>query len=142
MNSELVTGADGHMWTVRRQFNWRQPATIDNFELDVRTSNVPAFAFLTLIVTSAVVLVATTPDSVLAPKIEVAVLLLTLFFPIRWTMRRPWTLVAESGDDAPIERWVATIRGPIQARRQFCQVIHDIEEGSQPSMESPFEPVN
>ena len=53
---------------------------------------------------------------------------LLLFFPVRWLLRRPWTLVAEPPGRpgrAAAERWVGTVRGMFRVRRADREGRHE-----------------
>jgi hypothetical protein len=72
------------------------------------------------------------------------VLLLILFFPTRWALRRPWTVVAETGDNGenePVERWVGIVRGVFTVRQQVNRVAKNIAIDSVPGIEGPLQPV-
>lgn len=148
--TRVVRGADGRMWTIRSEMEWRQPATDDDFEHDVSVGNLSAFVLLALVVGLAVVLVVSIPDDVVAPWsskmlwLGLLIVLTILFFPARWALRRPWTVVAETGDNGegePEERWVGTIRGMFTVRQQVSRIAKDIQLDSQPGLEGPLQPV-
>jgi hypothetical protein len=141
--ARVVVASDRHTWTVRRRINWRTPATdeLDEFDYDVHSGPLSAILLGVLIAALAVVFVASTPDSTIAPKIELAVFALLLFFPVRWLLRRPWTIVAETGDEKA-ERWTGTVRGPNAARREFKQTVSNIETDGHPDFAGSLQPVN
>jgi Na+/melibiose symporter-like transporter len=129
---------------------WRQPATADDFEHDVSVGNASAFMLLGLIIALAVTLVVSIPEDVVAPWnskmlwLGLLIVLAILFFPTRWALRRPWTMVAETGDNGegePIERWTGSIRGVFTVRQQLNQVAKTIQIDSQPGIEGPLQPV-
>lgn len=140
--ARVVTDPEGRAWTVRRRANWRSPATseLDEFDYDVHSGPLPAILLAIMIVACGVAFVAYTPDSTIAPKIELAVLAVLLFFPVRWLFRRPWTVVAETGDETA-ERWVATVRGPNAAWREVRRTIKSIESEGQPDPASNLLPI-
>ncbi|MFC4854808.1 DUF983 domain-containing protein [Actinophytocola glycyrrhizae] len=148
--TRVVRGADGRMWTIRGEMEWRQPATDDDFEHDVSVGNLSAFLLLALVVSLAVVLVVAIPDDVVAPWsskmlwLGLLIVLAILFFPARWALRRPWTVVAETGDNGegePEERWVGIVRGLFTVRGQVNRIAKDIQLDSQPGLEGPLQPV-
>ena len=147
--TRVVRGADGRLWTLRSQMEWRQPATADDFEHDVSVGNTAAFVLLGLVVLMGVVLVVSIPEDVVAPWsskmlwLGLLIVLAILFFPTRWALRRPWTVVAETGDNAdePIERWTGTVRGVFTVRQQVARVAKNIQTDSQPGLEGPLQPV-
>jgi hypothetical protein len=129
---------------------WRQPATADDFEHDVSVGNTSAFVLLTLIIVLTIVLVSTIPEDVVAPWngrmlwLGLLIVLAILFFPARWALRRPWTVVAETGDNGegePVERWTGTVRGVFNARSQLNRIAKSIQHDSQPGIEGPLQPV-
>lgn len=148
--TRTVRGADGRMWTLRSQMEWRQPATADDFEHDVSVGNTSAFVLLALIIVLAVVLVTTIPADVVAPWnsrmlwLGLLIVLAILFFPARWALRRPHTVVAETGDNGegePVERWTGQIRGMFAVRTQINRIAKEIQLDSQPGIEGPLQPL-
>jgi hypothetical protein len=144
--TRLVRGADGRMWTVRGELEWgKKPVTADDFEHDVSAGYGPGVVMAVLLVVLGVVWVVRMPADVVVPTWVVLVLLMIfLFFPARWALRRPWKLVAETGDgtpDAPIERWVGTVRGMFHVRSEVAKVTKDIQRDTIPSFDGPLHPV-
>jgi hypothetical protein len=148
--TRVVRGGDGRLWTLRGQMEWRQPATADDFEHDVSVGNTAAFVLLALVVGLGIVLVVSIPTDVVAPWnskmlwLGLLIVLAVLFFPTRWALRRPWTVVAETGDNGegePVERWTGTVRGVFTVRQQINRVAKNIAIDSQPGMEGPLQPV-
>ncbi len=125
---------------------WRTPATADDFEHDVSGTHGPAIAMLALVGVLVVALVVWTPTDVVVPLwLVLLILLVVLFFPARWALRRPFTVVAETGDDGegePVERWVGTVRGVFNVRTQVNRVARNIADDSMPAVEGPLKPVN
>ncbi|KAA2263688.1 DUF983 domain-containing protein [Solihabitans fulvus] len=144
--TRLVRGADGRMWTVRGRVEWRNPSGADDFEHDVSGGYGPGVVLLGMVVVLAMVLVWWTPSDVIVPSwLVLALILLFLFFPTRWTLRRPWTLVAESPggiDEHPPERWVGQVRGVLAVRQEAAKVARNIEVYSLPDVEGPLQPVD
>lgn len=148
--TRTVRGADGRVWTLRSEMEWRQPATADDFEHDVSVGNTSAFVLLTLIIALAIALVVSTPEDVVAPWnskmlwLGLLIVLAILFFPARWALRRPWTVVAETGDNGegePVERWTGSVRGVFTVRQQLTRVAKSIQVDSAPGIEGPLQPV-
>jgi len=143
--TRVVRGADGRMWTLRSTMEWRSPATADDFEHDVSVGNTAAVVLLLLVLALATVLVLWQPNDVVVPIwVVLVILLVVLFFPARWALRRPWTVVAETGDDGegdPVEKWVGTVRGMFTVRGQMTRVAKNIATDSEPGMEGPLQPV-
>jgi len=140
-----VTGADGRQWTVRSRLEWRSPATSDDFEHDVSVGNAAAIVLLVLVVALGLTLIVWTPDDVVVPLwVVLLVLMAVLFFPTRWALRRPWTIVAETGEGGqadPVERWVGIVRGVFTVRQQMNRVEKSIQIDSVPGIEGPLQPV-
>lgn len=124
---------------------WIAPATVDDFERDVASSRGAGLALVGLLVLLVVVLVAWTPNGVIVPSwLILALALLLLFFPARWALRRPWSLVANTpgnDDDQPAERWTGTVRGVIRIRQMTAKIARDIEVYSTPDTDGPLHPV-
>jgi len=143
--TRVVRGADGRQWTVRSQLEWRSPATSDDFEHDVSVGNAAAIVLLVLVLALGMILIVWTPDDVVVPLwVVLIVMLLLLFFPTRWALRRPWTVVAETGDNGenePVERWVGIVRGVFTVRAQMNRVAKSIAIDSVPGIEGPLQPV-
>jgi hypothetical protein len=146
MTTRLVRGADGRMWTLRGQLEWSQPATIDDFEHDVASGYTPGIVMLVMLGVLVVALIAWRPTGVVVPGWLVAILaFVLLFFPLRWAIRRPWRLVANtpgSQQEQVAERWVGTVRGMFNVRTAAAKVARDIEVYSMPNVEGPLHPVD
>ncbi|RZQ62127.1 DUF983 domain-containing protein [Amycolatopsis suaedae] len=141
-----VQGPDGREWVLRSTLEWRQPATADDFEHDAAGSYAPGIAMLVVTFALVVVLIAWRPADVVVPSwVLLALLLLVLFFPLRWVLRRPWTVVAETdGDptgDRPSERWVGTVRGLFSVRGEMNRIAKSIQKHSLPDFDGPLAPV-
>jgi hypothetical protein len=148
--TRVVRGADGRMWTIRSDMEWRQQDAADDFEHDVSGGNLSAWVLLVLVVVLGVVLVVAIPDDVVAPWsskmlwLGLLIVLAVLFFPTRWALRRPWRVVAETGDNGegePEERWTGNVRGMLTVRSQVSRIAKDIQLDSQPGLEGPLQPV-
>ncbi|MEU6641400.1 DUF983 domain-containing protein [Saccharomonospora sp. NPDC046836] len=144
--NRLVQGSDGREWVIRGQMEWRKPATADDFEHDVAASYAPGIVMATVATVLAVVLIVWMPDDVVVPSwVPLAVLLIALFFPLRWVLRRPWTVVAETEGDVtgerPSERWVGTIRGIFNVRGEVNRIAKSIQRHDLPDFEGPLHPV-
>lgn len=143
-NARVVLDRDQCAWVVRRRMNWRRPAAdeLNKFDYDIDGGLGGAFLLMGLITVCAIAFLLTAPSDVVAPKLGLGILALILFFPARWLARRPWTLVAECGDEQSTQRWAGTVRGVFESRRQANQVVRDIRADSSPSFEGPLQPVN
>jgi hypothetical protein len=141
-----VLGDDGRTWVVRADMEWRQPATGDDFDHDVAASYGPGVAMVVVTAVLAVVLIAWTPARLEVPAwVILALLLVVLFFPLRWILRRPWTVVAETdGDmsgDRPAERWVGKVRGMFSIRGEVVKIAKTIQKHNLPDFDGPLHPV-
>jgi hypothetical protein len=144
--TRVVRGADGRVWTIEGTMEWRTPATADNFEHDVSASRLSAIVLLAVVCLLSLVLVIWTPEDVVVPVwLVLIIVLLLLFFPIRWAWRRPWTVVAATGDNGegePTEQWVGSVRGVLTVRQEIADVARNIATHSAPGIEGPLTPVN
>ena len=140
-----VRDVNGRLWTVHGTLEWRSPATQDDFEHDVAAGYVPGLVMITVIAVLGIVLVSWMPGDVVVPIWLVLLLIAAaLFFPVRGAVRRPWKLVAETGDDGdgePMEKWVGTVRGYFTARSEIARVAKGISLDTQPSFESALKPL-
>ncbi|OZM70055.1 DUF983 domain-containing protein [Amycolatopsis antarctica] len=144
--TRVVQGSDGRDWVVRGQMEWRRPAIGDDFDHDVAGSYTPGIVMMGVCILLGIVLVIWRPADVVVPTwIPLALLLLALFFPLRWILRRPWTVVAETDGDQngekPSERWVGTIRGFFTVRGEMAKVAKSIKKYALPDFDGPLRPV-
>jgi hypothetical protein len=143
--ARTVTAADGSQWTVHSTLEWRTPATAVDFEHDISAGRGPTVVMLAIVVVLAMILVVWTPKAVVVPLwLVLIIVLVLLFFPVRWALRRPYTLVAARGDDGegnPTERWVGTVRGAYKQRQQIARTVRSIAFESRPAVEGPLKPV-
>lgn len=144
--TRLVKGRDGRMWTLRSQMEWSTPATDEDFEHDVSSGYGPGIVMLAMLCVLVVALVLWTPAGVVIPVwLIVALAAILAFFPLRWALRRPWQLVANTrgdGEEQTAEQWVGTVRGMFNIRTVTAKVARDIEVYNMPSPESQLYPVN
>jgi hypothetical protein len=146
--TRLVRGADGRMWSVRYHMEWVNPVTADDFEHDVSAARGSGVFMAVLVGTFVAVLVAwkESQGMVVVPGwLLLALALVLLFFPVRWVLRRPWTVVAETPgdlDDHPPERWVGTVRGVVAVRTTAARIAHEIQEYSSPGLDGALQPVD
>jgi hypothetical protein len=139
-----VRDVNGRLWTVHGTLEWRTPATEDDFEHDVAAGYVPGLVMLAVITFLGIVLVYWMPADVVVPSWVVLLLFMAaMFFPVRWAMRRPWKLVAETGDDGegePMEKWIGTVRGYFSARGEITKIAKSISQDTSPSFEGVLKP--
>lgn len=142
----LVQGEDGRDWVVRAELEWRQPATAADFEHDSAGGYAPGIAMVILAAVLGIALVLWTPAGVRVPAwVLLALLLIVLFFPLRWILRRPWKVVAETEGDMtgerPSELWVGTVRGMMSVRGEVTKIAKTIQRESLPDFDGPLHPV-
>ena len=93
-----------------------------------------------------VVLILWTPELVHIPwYLWLIAVVILAFFPIRWILRRPWTLVAETsgGYDLPAEHWTGMIRGRSRAKEETRVLVRSLRTRATPGhADSPLHPVN
>lgn len=143
--TRLVRGQDGRMWTLRSQLEWSSPATVDDFEHDVASGYTPGIVMLAMLAVLVVALVLWMPTGVVIPNwLILALVVILAFFPVRWALRRPWRLVANTQGDEEnqAERWVGTVRGMFNIRTVTSKVARDIEVYAMPSSDGPLHPVD
>ena len=100
MGARTVAGVDGRTWSVRRSVAWSLPATGDDFEHDVDGGRGAAVLILSSLFLFWVIIIVWSPSGVHVPwYIWIVATLIVMFFPIRWWLRRPWTVVAETEGD-------------------------------------------
>jgi hypothetical protein len=146
MASRTVVGVDGRTWSVRRNIEWSLPATGDDFEHDVDGGRGATVFVLSALFVFWVILVVWAPPYVHIPGyLWVIALLVVLFFPVRWWLRRPWTIVAETAGsyDLPAERWTGMVRGGSKAKEELRIVVRRLRtQGTPGHADSPLQPVN
>jgi uncharacterized protein (DUF983 family) len=144
--TRLVRGQDGRMWTLRSQLEWTSPATVDDFEHDVASGYTPGVVMLAMLAVLVVALVLWRPMGVVVSGwLVLAIVVILAFFPLRWALRRPWRLVANTQGDEEnqgAERWVGTVRGMFNIRTVTSKVARDIEVYAMPSSDGPLHPVD
>lgn len=146
MRAKTVAGADGRTWAVRRNIEWSTPATGDDFEHDVDGQRSGVVLVLSMLVLFWVILVLWAPTQVHVPTwFYVIGAAIVAFFPVRWYLRRPWTIVAETdgGYDLPAEHWTGMVRGGARAREEMRVVVRSLRTRATPGhADSPLQPVN
>lgn len=150
--SKTVIGADDRQWTVRRNIEWSRPATNAEFERefehDVDGGRAAAVMILSTLFLFYVVLIVWEPAQVHTPWWLILIgILIIAFFPIRWALRRPWTLIAETpgvyGADKPPERYLGNVRGVTRSREEFRQIVRRIQtQGTPTYVDGPLEKQN
>ena len=146
--SKLVRAVDGRQWIVRKKLEWVDPSTEDDFEHDMEGGRVAAIGILSLMGLLWVALIAwwlTSRGSVTVPwQVIIVLVLLAGFFPMRWVLRRPRTLLAETagGADGSLpERWVGWVRGTQNARDEMDRTVRNLRDRGTPAYaDSPLQP--
>lgn len=143
--TRLVRGSDGRMWTVRAGVEWRNPMTYQEFEHDVSGGQTPGFVVGGLLALLILVFIVWTPAGVVVPSwLLLALAIMLLFFPVRWVLRRPWTVVAETPGDLekhPAERWVGSVRGILAVRQEVSDIARSIEVRAAPDPMGQLQPI-
>ncbi len=148
MGTKTVIGNDSREWSVRRNIEWSMPATGDDFEHDVDGGRGAAVLVLSALFVFWVIVIVWAPAKVHIPLwlwlIGIAVV---LFFPFRWWLHRPWTIVAETAGsyakDLPPERWAGLVRGGSRAKEELRIVVRRLRtQGTPGHGDSPLQPVN
>ena len=143
MVARTVNGADGRTWAVSRNIEWKDPTTGDEFEHDVDGGRGAVLLILSSLFLFWVVLFLWAPSRVHIPwYLWATALAVVLFFPVRWLLRRPWTLVAETsgGYDQPAEHWTGTVRGRTRAKEELKVVRRSLETRATPGhADSPLQ---
>lgn len=133
-------------WSLRRNIEWSVPATGEDFEHDVDGGRGAAGLVLSALFVFWVVLVFWKPAEVHIPWFYWLIFfVIVVFFPIRWILRRPWTVVAETvgGYDQPAERWTGLVRGEAKSREEMRIVKRRLEiQGTPGHADSPLQPVS
>jgi hypothetical protein len=142
MKAKTVTGTDRRVWHVSRHIMLRMPASADEheFEHDVEGGRIGMGVIMVLLVMFLVALLtwkgAGDLPIHLPPWLKAIMVLILLFFPVRWLLRRPWKLVAHTnGGRDPVrqemlakETWEGTVRGFNKARDECALVINTIKK--------------
>jgi hypothetical protein len=135
MGARTVAGADGRTWSVRRNIEWKPPPSGDEFEHDVDGGRGAVLLIASALFLFWVVLFLWAPSQVHVPwYLWIVALSVVLFFPIRWVLRRPWTLVAETpgGYDLPAEHWTGTVRGRSRSKEEMRVLIRNLKTRATP----------
>ncbi|HZG92683.1 MAG TPA: hypothetical protein VEZ42_20925 [Pseudonocardia sp.] len=137
---------DGRSWSVRRNIEWSVPATGDDFEHDVDGGRGAAVLILSSLFVFWLIVVVWKPTLVHIPWWLVLISIVVIgFFPFRWLLRRPWTIVAETAGsyDLPAERWTGMVRGGSKAKEELRIVVRRLRtQGTPGHADSPLQPVN
>ncbi|ASO17747.1 hypothetical protein FHR81_003931 [Actinoalloteichus hoggarensis] len=146
--NKMVRGADGRMWTIQGQMEWTHPLQLDEFEHDVSGGRGPGILLSIVLGALVVLLILWLPPEVVVPSwLLLALLLVLIFFPARWVLRRPWTLVAETQagvdeEELPQERWTGVVRGVFLVRQEAAKTARHIEVYSEPDQEGTLQLVD
>ncbi|SHK78741.1 hypothetical protein SAMN05443637_11225 [Pseudonocardia thermophila] len=146
MRAKTVIGVDSREWSVRRNIEWSLPAIGDDFEHDVDGGRGAAVMVLSGLFVFWLLVLLWFPEHVHVPWY---LLVLgggfLLFFPIRWLLRRPWTIVAETEGsyDLPAERWTGMVRGNTRAAEEMRIIVRRLRtQGTPGHIDSPLQPIS
>ncbi|MDN5919348.1 MAG: hypothetical protein L0I76_30340 [Pseudonocardia sp.] len=148
MGTKTVIAADNREWQVRRNIEWSTPAMGDEFEHDVDGGRGAVVLVIVSLVLFWVLVLVWTPSGVYVPWFYWLVMLIGVgFFPARWYLRRPWTIVAKTqgsyAKDLPGEHWTGMVRGGSAAREETRVVLRSLRTRATPGhADSPLQPVN
>jgi len=151
MVRKTITAGDGRTWEVTRQIDWSPPAVGDEFEHDVDGGRGAVVLVVCALIVFGVVIVAwplLAQSRVHVPLAYWFLALLILgFFPVRWYLRRPWKIVAETdghyNTDAGREHWVGKVRGISRAQEEMRVVVLSLRQRGTPGhADSPLQPVS
>jgi hypothetical protein len=145
---KIVRAADGRQWMVRQKLEWIDPSTEEDFEHDMEGGRLASIGILSLLGLLWVELVAwafTGGQGVVVPWwVLLFLAAVAAFFPIRWIVRRPRTLLAETAggaDGSGPERWVGWVRGTTAAREEMTRTVRNLETRATPAYaDSPLQP--
>ena len=144
--SKTVTGSDGRSWTVKRRWEMSMPAMGQDFEHDVEGGRSAAVVILSTLFFFFVALFSWMPSDVLTPWwMLLAGIFIVGFFPFRWVMRRPWTLIAQTPGsyEAEPEHWVGIVRGVGKSREESKLIVRMIRTRNTPGYaDGPMQPVS
>ncbi|MFR9729133.1 DUF983 domain-containing protein [Saccharopolyspora sp. MS10] len=141
--NRVVRGSDGRLWTVRSSLEWSNPIAGDDFEHDVNGGAGPAILMFGVLLVLATTFVLWTPPGVYVPIwLILALIAIALFFPVRWLLHRPWTIIAETPgeEEHQPERWVGVQRGFLNVRQETAKIARQIELYAEPDMNGSLQP--
>lgn len=152
MGTKTVIAADNREWQVQRHIEWTTPAMGDEFEHDVDGGRGAVVLVLSTLGFFWVMLLVWAPGGFVAEGALVfpwfywiVVIVVVGFFPGRWLLRRPYTIVAKTqgGYDLPAEHWSGMVRGVSAAREETRVVVRSLRNRSTPGhADSPLQPIN
>ena len=140
-----VRDSKGRLWSVYSRIEWTDPEAEEEFEHDVGGGQVTAMILLIVLFVLLIGFIYLTPPSVRFPAwLALAFALLILFFPVRWLVRRPWTLIAQTEEpDVIADRWVGRVRGYFSARSEIARAHRHLRRYAVPDRDGdgPLRPV-
>ncbi|GAA2334094.1 hypothetical protein GCM10009854_07040 [Saccharopolyspora halophila] len=142
--NRVVRGSDGREWTIKANLEWSNPISVDEFEHEVNGGSGPSIIVGAALGFLVVLFIVWTPEEVIVPWWLITLLVLViLFFPVRWLVHRPWSVYAATPGDAdenPPETWVGVVRGYVDARTEVSKVAREIELYAEPDMNGSLQP--
>jgi hypothetical protein len=146
MKAKTVIDVNGRTWQVQRSVEWSRPATGDDFEHDVDGGRGAAVLVLSALIVFWLILLVWSPNEMHVPTLLwFFFVLIVVFFPIRWWLRRQWTIVAETpgGYDTKAEKWTGLVRGSTKAKEEMRIVVRRLRtQGTPAHADSPLQPIN
>ncbi len=146
--NKAVRAADDRNWLVQSRVEWREPATA-GFEHDMASAGRGAAVILSLLLAAWVIVVAwffAVPGILGGRWLVFGGLAVIVFFLIRWVLRRPRTITAETPgglSGLPAERWTGMVRGLGKAREETRHSVWLLETSAIPGdIDSPLRPTN
>lgn len=125
MGTKTVSDLYQRTWSVSRRIAWRLPATEEEaalkFEHDVDGGRGSAVLVLSSLLVFWVILLVWRPDDIHLPWwYWLLFVLIVMFFPIRWVVRRQREIIAETAGhySHPAERWTGVVRGRLKSREE------------------------
>lgn len=123
---DTVLAPNGRQWTVTRTAEWVRPAGADGFEVDQTGGTLGPIIVFGALAVFWVGLFLWMPARVHVPWYFTLVAVgLVLLIPVRWWVRRPWTVQVDSdgfGEDAAVRQtWV--VSGRWEATRLAAGIV-------------------
>jgi hypothetical protein len=141
-----LTAVDGRDWTVTSHTDYQQPALGDTFEHDVSSNSGALWIMLPLAAFWSIAIYLWVITHPIVPWFFwLAAVVITGFFPLRWWLRRPRSIVAETlgNVDLSAERWVGNVRGVSKRREEVRIVVRRLRtQGTPGHADSPLQPVS
>ena len=146
MQARTVAGADGRTWSVRRNIEWKPPATGDDFEHDVDGGRGAVLLILSALFLFWVVLIIWSPPLVHIPwYLWLIAVVVLAFFPVRWICAArgrssPRPAAATTCPPSTGRAWSAAAA---RAKEEMRVLVRSLRTHATPGhADSPLQPVN